>query len=532
MSAWKQLAALTVAFVTLMSIPFLVPHFGWTALLGFVPLLMMDRIATERGVRRFFWWYYLAFLLWNLVTTWWVCNATVGGGIFASVANALQMALVFALFRFGRRRLPRTAAYVFLAALWICWEHLYFDAEISWPWLTLGNGFARTLTLAQWYDCTGSLGGSLWIWASNLLIFFCITRTERPEGWRRFLLPYSTAAVIIVPALISVLIYTGYRDKGEETLDVVIAQPNFDPYQKFKSMTQAEQNAVLLRILDEAAPDSARGPLLLIAPETFTSDIELGAVEMSPTWRSFRSFLLKHPGANLLFGASTREYFVRLSRPSDLARKLRDGLWVENHNSALMTDASGRTEIFHKSRLVVGVEKTPYPKLFTKIDDMLGGVMGRDIGQDEISLLNVRTPDGALIPLGCAICYESVYGEYCTGYVRKGARALTVITNDAWWGNTAGYRQHLSYSSLRAIETRRDIARCANTGISAIIDQRGRILKQTPWWEEASLTGSIRLNDSVTPFVRYGDVTGRACTGLALLLALASLVWPLKKKNQ
>lgn len=538
-----RLAILTLAFTALMSVPFLVPHCGWVSLFGIVPLLLMERIAEREGVRHFFWWYYMAFLLWNLATTWWVCNATVAGGLFASAANALQMAVIFALFRIVRKRLPESAAYIFLAAAWICWEHLYFDAEISWPWLVLGNSFARTLTLAQWYEWTGTLGGSLWIWASNLLIFFCLRRyvsltsvaddesRTSAAPWRRLLLPVSTALVLVVPALASVLMYTGYRERGEETLDVAIAQPNFDPYQKFQSMTQAQQNDVLLRILYGAVPAGKSDALLLIAPETFTSDIDLKAVQASPSWRSFHEFLEKRPGTNLLFGAVTREYFFQRSRPSVLARKLRDGLWVESHNSALMTDATGRTEIFHKSRLVVGVEKTPYPKLFTKIDDMLGGVMGRDIGQDEISLLNVYAPDGTVIPVGCAICYESVYGEYCTGYVRKGARALTVITNDAWWGDTAGYRQHLSYASLRAIETRRDIARCGNTGISAIIDQRGRILKQTPWWEEASLKGTIRLNDSITAFVRYGDVTGRACTALTLLIILASLVWPLKRKS-
>ena len=110
-----------------------------------------------------------------------------------------------------------------------------------------------------------------------------------------------------------------------------------------------------------------------------------------------------------------------------------------------MTDGSLRTEIFHKNKLVVAVEKTPYPALFCPIDDMLGGVMGRCIGQGDISLLHVESKAGSL-PVGCAICYESVYPEYYTGYVRKGARLMTIITNDAWWGDTPGYRQHLHYA--------------------------------------------------------------------------------------
>jgi apolipoprotein N-acyltransferase len=194
----------------------------------------------------------------------------------------------------------------------------------------------------------------------------------------------------------------------------------------------------------------------------------------------------------------------------------------------LITDGTARTEIFHKSKLVVAVEKTPYPAVFCKIDNMLGGVMGRCVGQPEISLLNVeyRTAEHTkeTLPLGCAVCYESVYGEYYTDYVRKGAQAMTIITNDAWWGNTPGYKQHLSYASLRAIETRRAIARCANTGISAIISPSGEILHRTKWWEPAVLIGQLPLRQDITFFVRYGDITGRVCTFLFLMLLLALVV--------
>ena len=261
-----------------------------------------------------------------------------------------------------------------------------------------------------------------------------------------------------------------------------------------------------------------------MAPETFTSDIIVGQYERSMTWRRFTSFLKEYPNVNLLFGASSYDYIRASLRPSPTARKMGNDLWLESHNSALMTDYSGRTEIFHKSKLVVAVEKTPYPALFCRLDDMLGGVMGRCIGQDEISLLNIRSTDGTQIPIGCAVCYESVYGEYYTGYVKKGAKAMTIITNDAWWGNTPGYRQHLSYASLRAIETRRAIARCANTGISAIISPSGEIISETGWWVPAVLCGEIPLREDITFFVAHGDITGRVCTFLFIMLLLALVV--------
>jgi Apolipoprotein N-acyltransferase len=184
-------------------------------------------------------------------------------------------------------------------------------------------------------------------------------------------------------------------------------------------------------------------------------------------------------------------------------------------------DSLGRYSIYQKSKLVPGVEMLPYPSVLGPIDDkLLGGVSGRNVGQKEVSNLTFRKE----IPIGCAVCYESVYGEHCAKYVRKGARLLAVITNDAWWGDTPGYRQHLNYARLRAIETRRDIARCANTGISAFIDQKGRILQRTPWWEPAVLKGTVNLSGRDTFFVRAGDIVGRIAVFLFVLLLAAALI--------
>lgn len=525
---------LTVMSAVLMSIPYLVPHCGLTALFGLVPLLCMERIATILEKKHVWIYHYACFVLWNAFTTFWVCNATVGGGLFAIFANALQMSLVFGLFRLSRKKFGGALPYIFLMVTWIAWERFYFDAEISWPWLVLGNAFARSTWAIQWYEFTGALGGSLWVWASNLGIFGILVSLSDGR-WMTFnkkaraAYPAGLACLIVLPLIASAIIGRQYKTAMEsnESLPVMIIQPNIDPYNKFQAMSQAQQNGILLsqaeKALEYRRNDSTAGPLLVLAPETFTNDIICGDYARSRTWKGFTSFLKDYPGVNLLFGASAYEYIYSKDAPSYTARNIHEGLWYEAHNSALMTDGTERTEIFHKSKLVVAVEHTPYPRLFCPIDDMLGGVMGRCVGQDEISLLHVQ--DGAQsIPVGCAVCYESVYGEYYTDYIRKGARAMSIITNDAWWGNTPGYRQHLSYASLRAIETRRAIARCANTGISAIISPSGEIIQPTPWWEPAVIEGNIPLRDDITFYVSHGDITGRVCTFIFILLLLALLV--------
>ena len=524
----------TLAFAVLMSLPFLVPHTGFIALIGFLPLLMMDRIATLTGYRHFWIWHYISFVLWNAFTTFWVCNATVGGGLFAIFANAFQMSVIFGIFRFSKRHFGGVLPYILLMVMWIAWERAYFDVDISWPWLVLGNAFAGSIRSVQWYEYTGALGGSLWIWMSNLSVFGLLVALSDGSWAMKFNMKAKVASIagsiviLTAPFAVSGIIYGSYDEKPDP-MDVVIVQPNIDPYHKFEAMTQAQQNAVFISQAEGAlagrkADSTATGPLLVLAPETFTNDVVTNDLNYSRTLRLFDTFLKDYPGVNILFGASSHTYIDSAGRPSHTARQIRDGRWIESHNSAIMTDGNGHPEIFHKNKLVVAVEMTPYPAVFCPIDDMLGGVMGRCIGQDSISVLHVRSLDDTVIPVGCAICYESVYGEYYTGYVRKGARAMTIITNDAWWGNTPGYRQHLRYASLRAIETRRSIARCANTGISAFIDQRGDILETSQWWKQAVMHGSINLNDDMTFFVRNGDITGRVCTFVFWLLTAALAV--------
>ena len=113
------------------------------------------------------------------------------------------------------------------------------------------------------------------------------------------------------------------------------------------------------------------------------------------------------------------------------------------------------------------------------------------------------------VKFGVVVCYESIYGDFMAGFVRNGAQILFIITNDGWWGHTDGHRQHFSFAVLRAIETRRCIARSANTGISAFVNQRGDIIQSTAYWKPAVIKETLLANDAVTFYVKYGDYIGR-----------------------
>ena len=120
------------------------------------------------------------------------------------------------------------------------------------------------------------------------------------------------------------------------------------------------------------------------------------------------------------------------------------------------------------------------------------------------------------------ICYESVYGEYVTEYVKNGANVISVITNDGWWGNSPGHIQHLKLSKLRAIENRRWVVRSANTGISCFISPQGVVSQATEYWVPASIAGTVELNNEFTFYTRFGDYIGRIAMYLAFMLIIYS----------
>ena len=211
---------------------------------------------------------------------------------------------------------------------------------------------------------------------------------------------------------------------------------------------------------------------------------------------------------------------------------MRDGSWYLSYNTAFITDGEQYTDHRNKCKLVVGAESTPYPSIFVPIDDWIGGVMGRCVPDRYARSFELRGKgeDDRRVRTGVAICYESIYPELCKEYVDDGAQLLTVITNDGWWGDTPGYRQHFSYSRLRAIELRRDVARCANTGISGFINQRGDVVSQSGWWVPDVLESKVNLSSEKTFFATYGDIVGRVCTFVCLMLLALLIVKSITRK--
>lgn len=523
-SVRAKIWVLILLFALLASVPFLVPHSAIVALVAFVPLFALDDLLRDDSVKHPNWLSYVPFLLFNIATTFWIWWVSPIGSVVAIVLNALQMFFIFWLFRKFRNRFTGALPYIFFIVAWIAWERIYQDVEISWPWLILGESFATSPHLVQWYEYTGFLGGSLWILLTSTVVYMVIRPLVVPSSDNltrkmRFSLALFAALLFIVPPVVSSEIYRHTEETGP-AVEVVAVQPNIDAY--YEKHGGLDQNIQDRRLIELAEPLMTERTRYVITPETFTFSFDLDHPQENVTYNHVLEFLKRHPGTDFLLGSITYRIYKSRTMGSPVAKPI-SNMWYDSYNSALMIDTTGILNVYHKSKLVPGTEIIPYERYLRplgKVMEQFGGSSGSYARQDKISILHGSDGQG----VGAMICYESVYGEYYRQTAKLGADFVAVITNDGWWGDTPGYRQHFRYAQLRAIETRRDVVHVANTGITGFIDQRGDVVSRTGWWEPVAIKGDIHANDKMTFYVEHGDITGRICTFLFLLLFAAWIV--------
>lgn len=499
---------------------------------AFVPLLLLEEnyFDTRKNSFGVFNYAYITFFLWNLVTTYWIYKATPVGAAMAVLANSAVMAFVFWMYHLSRRYTNgKIGRYAFIF-WWITFEFLFFRTEISWPWLTLGNAFADNVQIVQWFEYTGVLGGSLWVLFANIIIVSSIGEVVigRPSMKKRLIANGSLFLLLILtPIIISIYKYNNYEEKGEP-VEVVVLQPNIDPYhEKFGSMDALEQITRLLSVADNMITPNTK---YVVGPETAIVEIIWEEhIQDYASIRMIKQFLKENSHVSFIVGASTRKEYKPDDVPSPTARKFKNAdRYYDRYNTALQITPYD-IDFYHKSQLVLGVEKMPYYKYFKFLDAFsadLGGTVGSLGVQEEPSVFKFQGSVSAPI-----ICYESIYAEYVTEYVKKGAGILFIITNDGWWGDTPGYKQHLRYATLRAIENRRSIARSANTGISAFINQRGDIIKPTKWWVPTAIRHEIYENEEITYYSKNGDYLGRVTTFFTVLIVLLMVVSRISTKK-
>jgi apolipoprotein N-acyltransferase len=478
---------------------------------AFVPLLWMENQGMKR--RRFFLWVYFSMLIWNVGTTWWIINSTLPGAIGAFLANSLLMTIPWLGFYNIKKRMGPAAGYLSLLFFWLTFEYIHQHWELSWPWLTLGNVFATHPAWIQWYEFTGTTGGSFWVLSINILLVLLIKKKLQEHRWSIRTITF-LIGFLILPLAISFYSFR-FIFNPRSASNIVLVQPNVDPYEKFQPGEERRQVENLIRLSEEKMDTNTR---LVVWPETaIPYAIEEAAVKSHPFLEPVRAFLKRHPHIRLLTGMEGFRMFDK-DHQTKYTERDNAGRYYEAYNTAALMDADA-VQLYHKSKLVPGVESLPsFLKFMSNWFEQFGGTTGGYARQDERTVL---IADNSSYKIAPAICYESIYGEFMSQFVKNGANIICVITNDGWWGKTPGYQQHESYGRLRAIETRCWVTRSANTGISCVIDREGNVLQQLPWNVAGSIKFSVPTHEGASTFyVKHGDLISIGSIAFTILLVL------------
>ena len=484
------------------------------AFVAFVPLLYLEDKDYSFGISS------ITFLIWNTLTTWWVWKTTAIGTIGMIVLNSLFMTTVFWAYHFVKTRLyDNKKGYYILIIFVLAFEYLHLNWQINWPWLNLGNVFSHYHTWVQWYSVTGIAGGTVWVLLANIIAYKLLV------NYKKKYVVY-VLLILFIPLIISKIQYHNYSEQGSD-VEIVVVQPNLDPYTEEFALNPRQ---IMDRNLSVAAPLITENTRFVVSPESaIQENIWLERIDKYYSINELRRFIEKYPQTCYVIGISAYGEAPEGSENDFAARKFIniDKCFYAYNTATLITKDS--IQIYHKSKLTPGAEAMPSWWFMRMLKDSaldLGGTVGTLKKDSEARTLSFDNHK-----VGTLICYESVFGGYVTEFVKKGADMLFVITNDGWWGNSPGHKQHLEFSKLRAIETRRSVARSANTGISGFINQRGDIIEQSNYWEQTALRNTIKTNDKQTFYVRYGDYIYKISVFLTALLVAMTIVKLILKKG-
>ena len=343
--------------------------------------------------------------------------------------------------------------------------------EVGFPWLGLGTSLTAAPVLVQWADLAGARGVTLWLAGVNALLLLALRRRR----WR--------AALPVAASLLVALAYGIWRERTMTLVPVTtvaVLQPNVGYKEKQTRRDDSTLVEQLLRMTAHA--ESLPGVRMVAWPEA-----------------AIPVFFVDHPRWETWIADS-----VRRTRIPVLAGGL-DAVWdAAGHwnywNAAFLFDstgADGSFPVYHKKYLVPITERVPFlnPRWFGNLKFFGGFLHG-----DRFPVYRIR--EGGF---GVVICYESAFEDLPRRYRRDGADFLLNITNDAWFGRTAGPYQHAAHLVMRAIETRMGVARAANTGVSEFVDPLGYTHLRTPLDVEAVEADTVYTTAVHPLYVRLGD---------------------------
>ena len=501
---------------------------GVSAFVGFIPFLFV--MESANGAWRAFKYAYLTFLVFNLTTIYWISGF--GGddiwlmisGFVVNLFHPILFCIPATIYYLIRKKFGSLQGLIAFQFIWVTYEWLAQLPDLSFPWLMLANSQTYNFRSLQFISITGALGASFWIVVVNIVGFIILkkylTRKENPHQ-----LKHLVVGIVVLFLLIFLpILYSGFvldSTASKRSVKVGIAQPDVDPYDKWgEGDTPKDKVANLLELYDSLSLQKVD---LVLLPETsipFRILLYTYVEELAALQRHIDSV-----GVPLLTGFPDTKFYNEGEAPVSAKRFTNSPIRFDDFNAALLIlPQSASRQIYHKIKLTPMSERIPMLDTFPFLSEWLTwgvGISGWGKGKDTtIFLLPQQPKTSDTTKFWTMICYETLYPEFISRFVDRGAEFLGVITNDGWFGKTSGPHQLKQYAVLRAIENRRAIARCANNGVSCFIDPYGRVTHETELYTRTSIVGNVPLIEEKTFYTKHGDWFAQGCsliTGLFFL---------------
>ncbi|MBC8646472.1 MAG: apolipoprotein N-acyltransferase [Thermoanaerobaculia bacterium] len=371
--------------------------------------------------------------------------------------------------------------------LWLASEHARSYVYGGFPWNLTGFALYRHPIWLQSASVWGVYGVGFLVTSAASLIAFAVLRRRA-----RWLL--APAALALFTGLAGVFAMRAPQAPSEKVLEVALIQPNISQEARLQDGRDAQNYHEVISLARKAA---AQGADLIVLPESAFPVYWQG----SPLLRRDLTSLAQTCGCPVLFNDVDLEP---------------DG---RHYNAARIVTPEGLVDsTYRKVHLVPFGEFVPLPEIFFYVRQV-----STEIGEFSAArepLLLSAPP----LHVGVGVCYEILYPVLAWTQVRAGANLLATISNDSWYGAAGAQAQHFAGAVLRSVENRRYLLRAAITGISGIVDEKGRILQELGENEEGIVRGRAALFGHRSVWTRWGFAFSGLCDALAaaaLLLGLA-----------
>jgi apolipoprotein N-acyltransferase len=524
-------------------------------------VLLIHFIHTSDNFKQAFIKSYFSILSFELVAVSWIClsglreNADkfmILAGLLEMILHSVMLTVPLLIYFYVRKPIieyfksrnlksGNVIALFTLPFIWVTTEYLYALPQISFPWLTAGNAFSSALNKIQFIEITGVYGIAFWVMIISCFVYLLFEKSvAHKDSFKKLI---QRKDVIVLLTIIFVLyfipdLYTIFTSSGKKYTDysaegkikVSILQPNVNPWKKWgaKQIELVNDYVELIKLADTASPK----PDLMILPETAVPFYFLDNYYHDKY--SIIKSAEEETRIPLLMGTPDLVYYNdSIKSKPDSKENKGSGLRYDTFNSAVLMQP-GEEKISHqkyaKIKLVIASERMPYQESIPFLRDLIRwsvGISSFQIGWDT-TVFKLKDK----YRFNTAICYETMYPEFFAAFMEKGSTFSVIITNDGWWGKLFGTYQHNQFAVLRAVENRRWIARCANTGISCTIDPYGNMYNISPINEKFIISDYVGINSDVTFYSKHPYLFPNVLLLISVTVLIGAVVLRIIRKRE